>query len=82
MTPIYPNEDSQEANVLNVLLDARGEWINKQYFARSLYYTQAGRAIWNLENKFHWVIEHSPFVDEFKFRSYRIINKPHQEKLL
>jgi len=82
MTPIYPTEDSQEAKVLWTLLNAKGDWINKQFFVRNLYLTQAGRAIWNLENKYHWKIEHSDFTDDFKFRSYRIINEPHQEKLL
>lgn len=81
MTPIYPTEDSQESKVLNVLLNSH-DWVNKQYFVRTMFLTQAGRAIWNLENKFNWKIEHSDFKDDFGFKSYRIINEPHQKTLL
>ncbi len=54
------------------LLAAQGDWVNKQYFVREMYLTQAGRAIHNLENRFHWNIEHSTFTDEHGFKSYRV----------
>ena len=82
MKPLYPTEDSQEEKVLNVLLNAQGDWINKQYFVRTMFLTQAGRAIWNLENKYHWKIEHSPFKDDFGFKSYRILKDKQQLSLL
>ena len=76
-----PNE-TQEGKVLNVLKQNEGQWVNKQYFIRDLYLTQAGRAIHNLENKLKWKvrylgyqIEHSPFTDEFGFKSFRLIKK-------
>lgn len=68
--------------MLDALLDARGGWVNKQYFVRELYLTQAGRAIWNLENDGRWKqrlkelgvnIEHSTFTDEHGFKSYRAV---------
>ncbi len=71
---------TQEGRVLQVLREANGEWVNKQYFARTLFLTQAGRAIYNLENDPKWQreyegyrIEHSDFRDEFGFKSYRIV---------
>lgn len=81
MTPIWPKQNTQEYKVLKVLLDANGEWVDKQHFVRVMWLTQAGRAIWNLENKYHWQIEHSPFTDTFGFRSYRIKTESRQEHL-
>ena len=74
-----PNR-SQEGRILDVLKEANGAWINKQYFIRHLFLTQAGRAIYNLENDPKWKkeyegfrIEHSDFTDEFGFKSYRLV---------
>lgn len=74
--------ETQEGKVLEVLKKNEGQWVNKQYFVRDLYLTQAGRAIFNLENKLKWKIrylgykiEHSPFTDDYGFKSYRIIRK-------
>jgi hypothetical protein len=71
---------TQEARVLKVLIEADGKWVNKQYFIREMMLTQAGRAIYNLENNPEWVkqyegykIDHSSFRDEFGFKSYRLI---------
>lgn len=72
MEPIYPPEKTQAGKILKVLLDAKGEWINFQYFVRTLYMTQAHAIIWKLENQYHWKIEHSEFSDEYGFKSYRI----------
>lgn len=74
----YPNQNTQEDRVLQVLLKANGTWVNKQYFVRDLYLTQAGRAIHNLENRFGWKIEHSDFTDQFGFKSYRIVQDKQQ----
>lgn len=73
---------TQEIKVLKILESAaegtiespfiKDGWVNKQYFVRVLYLTQAGRAIWNLENKMGYVIEHSDFTDDFGFKSYRL----------
>lgn len=70
--PIMPDIGTQYRKVLDRLLDAKGGWVNKQVFIREMYLTQAGMVIWNLENKFHWDIEHSDFHDEHGFKSYRI----------
>lgn len=82
MKTLYPKENSQERKVLDALLNADGGWVNKQYFVRTMFLTQAGRAIWNLENRFHWKIEHSDFVDEYKFKSYRIVQELEQQVLI
>lgn len=74
-----PNK-TQEGKVLEAL--KKGGWVNKQYFIRELYLTQAGRAIYNLENDPKWqreytgyYIEHSPFKDEHNFKSYKLTVK-------
>lgn len=81
MKPTYPNPKSQEGRLLQVLLDAEGAWINKQYFIRTMMFTQAGRAIHNLEKEHHWPIEHSDFTDEYGFKSYRLIAEPRTNPL-
>src|SRR4051794_12666725 len=75
MQPTMPKEGTQEWRVLRCLLDAEGGWINKQHFIRDMYLTQAGRAIFELQNRFHWPVEASTFTDEFKFKSYRIVQE-------
>lgn len=78
MQPIMPPKGTQELRVLQRLLDASGGWINKQVFIHEMYLTQAGRAIFNLQNRFHWPVEPSTFTDEHGFKSYRM----QQEKTL
>lgn len=80
--------ESQEGRVLDVLREAKGDWINKQYFVRTMMLTQAGRAIYNLENEPKWKaeyegykIEHSDFRDQWGFKSFRLV-KLGQQKLL
>lgn len=73
MKPTYPPEKTQMGRVLKVLLDANGDWINYQYFVRTMFLTQAHAVIWGLENKHCWKIEHSSFTDDFGFKSYRIL---------
>lgn len=75
---------TQEEKVLDILQRARDGkinhhfvtkdgWVNKQYFVRVMYLTQAGRALWNLENKMGVAIEHSDFTDDYGFKSYRLV---------
>lgn len=77
---------TQEEKVLDVLEKARegkvshplfikDGWVNKQYFVRVMYLTQAGRALWNLENTMGIEIEHSTFTDGYGFKSYRLVLK-------
>jgi hypothetical protein len=73
MEQTYPREGTQERRVLDRLLEANGGWIKKQVFVREMFLTKAGRAIHTLENRYGWHIEHSPFTDEFGFKSYRIV---------
>ena len=73
MEATYPPEKTQAYKVLKVLLDANGDWVNFQYFVRTLYLTQAHAVIWNLENRYHWKVQHSDFTDEYGFKSYRIV---------
>jgi hypothetical protein len=75
MTPTRPTRGSQEERVLDVLLNAQGDWVNGQYFLRQMFLSQYHRAIFNLQNRNHWPIEASTFTDEFKFKSYRIVQE-------
>jgi hypothetical protein len=80
MDPIFPKEGSQEYRVLQALLAAKGAWISKRVFVYGWGFTQAGRAIYELENRYHWPIEHSAHGDERGFKSYRI-KQPEQAVL-
>lgn len=81
MTPIYPKQDSQCYKVLMKLIEAGDDWTSGTVFLRSLYLSQFHARIWDLENKYHWNIEHSDFTDENGFLSYRLSNKPKQTSL-
>lgn len=83
-----PN-NSQEGKILQVLREAEGSWVNKQRFIRTMMITQAGRAIYNLENDPRWQkilkgyeIEHSNFRDDYGFKSYRLVRKERQNELV
>lgn len=82
MNPIHSKLGTQAAKVLKVLLDADGQWVSKQVFVRELFLTQAGARIFELENEYHWPIEHSDFTDEHGFRSYRLLSRDYQPTLL
>lgn len=73
--PALPRDGTQERRVYDRLIAANGEWINKQVFVREMFLTQAGRAIWTLQNRFHIPVESSPFTDEHGFKSYRIVQR-------
>lgn len=71
-----PNE-SQELRILEVLQKQQGQWVNGQYFGRTMMITQYHRAIYNLQNKrdrykYDGVIEASPFQDDYGFKFYRL----------
>jgi hypothetical protein len=69
---------TQEERVLQVLRDAK-DWVNGQYFLRTMMISQYHRAIHNLEKRGN-VIEHSEFKDEHGFLSYRLIKEAQQEE--
>ena len=81
MNPIYPKQDTQAYKVLMKLIEAGDEWTSGTVFLRSLYLSQFHARIWDLENKYHWNIEHSDFTDENGFLSYRLAAKPKQTAL-
>jgi hypothetical protein len=64
--------------VLDILLEADGGWISKQHLVRTCGFTQADARIFELENRYGWCVEHSPFTDEFGFRSYRLVQEARQ----
>lgn len=69
---------TQEERILAKLQDAKGAWVNGQYFLREMYLSQYHRAIYNLQKnkkRYGYVgeIESSPFTDEHKFKSYRLV---------
>lgn len=70
--PRRPGEGTQGQRVLDALLKANGEWVNGQYFLRTLYFSQYHAVIFNLENRYHWPIEHSTETDQYGFKSYRL----------
>lgn len=74
VTPRIPKPGTQAARVLDTLIDAKGDWVNGQYFCRSLWLTQFHAVIWTLENRYGWPIEHSADADEYGFKSYRIVD--------
>lgn len=69
-----PTEGTQEWRVLQRLLEADGSWLHgDSVFLGEMRLRQWHRAIFNLQNRFQWDVEVSPFADEFKFKSYRIV---------
>jgi hypothetical protein len=82
MTPTLPDVGTQKRRVLDILLEAKGDWIKKSYLVRVCGFTQAGARINELENDHHWPIEHSKFTDEFGFKSYRIVQEVKQLAIL
>ena len=71
---------TQCARVLQVLEDARGDWVNGQYFLRTMYLSQYHALIFELQRKGH-KIEASKEKDEHGFVSYRIPLDPLQSNL-
>jgi hypothetical protein len=75
MKPTYPKEGTQARRILDILPKADGGWIGKSYLVRTCGFTQAGARIHELENAYHWKVEHSPFIDAFGFCSFRIVQE-------
>jgi hypothetical protein len=78
-TPEEGKKLTQEQRVLKELQNAKGKWINGQYFLREMMISQYHRAIHNLQKKrecFNYTgeIEASPFTDEYGFKSYRLLD--------
>jgi hypothetical protein len=70
-----PKLGTQTRRILDILIDAKGGWVGKSYLVRSCGFTQAGARIHELENAYHWKIEHSAFRDTFGFRSFRLAHE-------
>ena len=62
---------TQEQRILKVLEDAEGEWINGQYFIRTMMITQYHARIFSLQKSLN--TEASSFTDEHGFKSYRLL---------
>lgn len=78
---------TQEVRVLEALKGAAGQWVNGQYFLRTMFLSQYHRAIWNLQHRkarygYEGNIEASEFKDEFGFKSYRLVNEARQLNIL
>ena len=73
MKPVFPKEGTQARRVLDALLTANGAWLSGTYFLRTLYLSQYHARIFDLENKYHWKIEHSEEKDPYGFVLYRIV---------
>jgi hypothetical protein len=70
MPPTMPRPGTQTRRILDMLLEANGEWVSKQRFIRELFLTQSGARIFELENGHRWPIEHSKDSDSYGFKSY------------
>lgn len=68
---------SQQQRILDYFLEHPNEWINGQYFLRTMYFSQFHHKIWVLQHErgkylYGGVIEASDFRDEHGFKSYRL----------
>jgi hypothetical protein len=64
---------TQCQKVLKALEDAEGHWVSGRYFLTTLLLSQYHARILELERKGYEII-HSPFTDEFGFKSYKLVN--------
>jgi hypothetical protein len=58
MPPTMQRAWHADTRILDILLEANGEWVSKWRFIRELFLTQSGAASSSL-NEHHWPIEHS-----------------------
>ncbi|KKN06980.1 hypothetical protein LCGC14_1071700 [marine sediment metagenome] len=65
---------TQEKRIYDYLEAHMGEWINGQYFLRTMMISQYHARIWSLQEKGH-KIEASEFKDQWGFKSYRLTPK-------
>lgn len=69
---------TQAERILEVLKFEKGEWVNGQYFLRTMmlsqYHARIKELQMNKKNRYQYegVIEASPFFDRFGFKSYRL----------
>lgn len=68
-----PNK-TQEEKVLEALQENLGEWVDGEYFLRSLYLSQYHARIHALQKK-GYRIEPSDFTNSHGFKSYRLLPK-------
>ena len=65
---------TQKQKILEELQKADGDWVNTQYFKRTLWITECNGRLSELKNEGH-NIETSPFTDLYGFRSHRLLPK-------
>lgn len=66
---------TQEQRILEALTDAKGAWINGQYFLRTMMLSQYHARIHSLQKKGYPIFA-SDFTDDFGFKSYRLVDQP------
>jgi hypothetical protein len=72
------NEKSQPVRILRYLQEHMNEWVNGQYFLRTMYFSQFHHKIWCLQHQrdkyiYEGTIEASDFRDTWGFKSYRLV---------
>lgn len=72
---------TQCEKVLEVLRNAKGDWVNGNFFLREMFLSQYHTRIHELQKK-GYKIEASTFLDEWGFKSYRLLEEPEQIKLI
>ncbi len=65
---------TQEERILEELDRANGNWISGSYFLHTMFLSQFHARIWSLQKK-GYKIEASDFVDDYGFKSYRLIKE-------
>lgn len=71
-------KESQQTRILRYFQQHPGEWINGQYFLRTMMFSQFHHKIFCLQNErqkylYRGTIEASDFRDEHGFKSYRLV---------
>jgi hypothetical protein len=72
MESTLERKPTQCGKVLKALEDAQGQWVNGQYFLRTLLLSQFHARIKELQME-GYKIEASDFKDDFGFKSYRLV---------
>ena len=74
------SDGTQEERVLKCLQEAKGNWVNGQYFLHTLFLSQFHRALWNLKNhreRYNYEGDIEASTDKkllvHGFKSYRLI---------
>ena len=82
MTPITPKLGTQARKILDMLLEASGNWVSKQRLIHELFLTLSGARIFELENDYHGPLDQSKDTDSGGFKSYRILQETKTLQLL